>query len=296
MRRGERKRGGLARVLAAALAAAGALLARGAHGYGEQGFYTGAYALVGEGGCAGAGMGINPSGGCTPGVDALIRSEAFATGIRGEANHTDAIADLALARLVARSIFPDGAGNNPVAEANLTETFTVAGDLPGDATVTVAMRMNSVVTSDPGYGTVEARLYTASALGSGPAYYFRYPNCAWAGGEPCSTASGWLGHELVRTVTVNDASRSFRVDAKLAANGGGSPSGHGTDAWGKIKILLPEGLTATSASGVWRQLPEPSQGAASLLGVAALGAMRWRRHAAPRRVTAAALSARSSCT
>ena len=272
----------LGRALAWAFVVAGTFVARGALGYGEQGFYTGAYALVGEGGCAGAAMGVNPSGGCTPGVDALIRSEAFATGIQGEANHTEAIADLALSRLLARSIFPDGAGNNPAAEANLTETFTVEGDLPGDATVTVALRMNSVLTNDPGYGTVQARLYTEGSLGSGTALFYRYPNCAWAGGAPCSTAAGWIGHELVRTVTVNDANRSFRVDASLLANGSGSPSGHSTDAWGKIAVVLPDGLRMTTASGVWR-VPEPSQAMTSLCGVAALGgasAWRHRRRAA----------------
>ena len=109
----------------------------------------------------------------------------------------------------------------------MTDTFTVVGDLPADATVTVAMRMGSIVengAADSGHGIVEARLATDGSLGGGGnSYFFRYPNCAIAGGEPCSTAQGWIGYELVRTVTVNDANRSFRVDASLSANGGGNP-------------------------------------------------------------------------
>lgn len=292
MRRGGSEVTGLRPMLASALLVAGTFAAGGALGYGEQGFYTGAYALIGEGGCAGAGMGVNPSGGCTPGVDALIRSEAFATGIRGPANQSSAIADLSLSRLVARSIFPDGASNTAAGVANLTETFTVHGDLPTDTVVTVSLRLGSVVTGDGGYGTLQARLSTNGPAGSGTSSFFRYPNCAWAGSEPCSTASGWIGRDLVRTVTVNDANRTFRVDASLYADGSGSPGGHSTDAWCKIKILLPEGLTATSTSSVW-PLPEPSQLLSSLGGVAGLGTLRWRRH---RREPARSLSARSSCT
>lgn len=288
MQHSESKVAGRRRMLAAAVFAAGAFAASGALGYGEQGFYTGAYALIGEGGCAGAGMGVNPTGGCTPGVDALTRSEAFATGIRGPANQSGAIADLSLSRLSAYSIFPDGASNLATGAANLTETFTVHGDLPTDTVVTVSLRLGSVVTGGGGYGTLQVRLATNGAAGSGNSYFFRYPNCAWAGGEPCSTASGWIGRDVVRTVTVNDANRSFRVDASLDAAGGGSPGGHSTDAWCKIKILLPEGLTATSASGVW-YAPEPSQGAVSLAGVLALGAVSGRRRRRPAR----SLSARS---
>ena len=269
------------RALALALAAAGVLFARGALGYGEQGYYTGAYALVGEGGCAGAAMGINPSGGCTPGVDALIRSEAFATGVHGEANHADAIADLRLAAVTARSIFPDGASNSPAAVANLSETFTAVGDLPNDVVVTVAMRIGSIVTggaANSGYGTLAARLAVDGPLGSGTSYYFRDPTCAIAGGEPCSTASGWAGYDLIRTVTVNDANRSFRVDAVLDANGGGNPGSHSTDAWAKIHVLGPDGLHFSSASGVFATVPEPSQSALALGCVAALAASScWKR-------------------
>jgi hypothetical protein len=267
------------RLSALALVMAAALVAHSAFGYGEQGYYTGAYALVGEGGCTGEAMGVNPAGGCTPGVDALIHSEAFATGVRGDANHSGAIADLPLAGLRARSIFPDGAGNQMTGEANLTDTFTVIGDLPADATVTVAMRMGSIVTNGAGgsgYGLVGARLYTDSPLGSGTAYFYRDPTCAGAGGQPCSTAEGWIGNEVVRTVTVNDANRSFRVDALLSANGTGNPGAHAADAWCKIAILVPDGLTLSTASEVF-PVPEPPPSALALSRVATLAASSRRR-------------------
>jgi len=259
-------------VLALALVASSGLGARDARGYGEQGYYTGAYALVGEGGCAGAAMGVNPSGGCTPGVDALIRSEAFATGIQGPTNHSDAIADLSLASLRARSIFPDGASNTPAGVANLTDTFTAVGDLAGDVTVTVAMRLGSGVTNgdaSSGYGTATAWL----RVDGGSTYFFRDPTCIIAGGEPCTTAQGWVYHELIRTVTLNDANRSFRVDASLEANGGGNPGRHSTDVWAKIHVLSDEVLYFESASGVFRTVPEPSSSALSLACVASLAAV-----------------------
>lgn len=267
-------------VLALALAVWSATGARDARAYGEQGYYTGAYALVGEGGCTGTAMGVNPFGGCTPGVDALIRSEAFAIGVQGADNYSEAIADLSLASLKARSIFPDGAGNTPAGVANLSETFTAVGDLPEDVTVTVAMRLGSIVTggaSGSGYGTLYARLAVNGApLGSGTSYFFRDPTCVIAGGEPCSTASGWVGYDVIRTVTVNDANRSFRVDAVLEANGGGNPGRHSSDGWAKVWVLAPAVLHFTSASGVFRTVPEPSQGGLALGSIATLGAASGR--------------------
>jgi hypothetical protein len=283
MRRGGSKPDGLRRVLASAIFVAATLVARDALAYGEQGFYTGAFATNGESLCTG--MGINPTGGCTPGVDALVLSEAFNTGIQGPANYADAIADLALGRLVARSIFPDGFGNSAQGVANLTETFTVLGDLPSETTLRVEMRVRAVVADNAGGdGTalVIGRLTTDAPVGSGNSYFYRSTNCAIAGGNPCSTQVGWVQYDVVRTVSVDDANRSFRVDAELAANGsGGSPRIHSTDAWARILVFAPEGLVYDSASGVFPPAPEPTASALSLTCVASLAAARRVRSAKP---------------
>jgi len=241
-------------------------------GFAAGPYYTGAYAMTGDGGCGGAsGMGLNPTGGCTPGVDALVHSEAFVNGSRGTSNYSQGIADLATGSLVARSIFPDGSANAPNGAANLTDTFTVTGVLSGDVTVMVSMIVDSFITGgasfDDGFGNLSASLGTANWEGTFYSSYLRD-----------GTTTGTDHFVLTRSVTVNDANRVFRVDALLQVSGGGIPGTHDSDASALVQLSLPDGLSFTSASGVFASpVPEPETYAMLLAGLGLLGFAARRR-------------------
>ena len=250
-----------------------------ARAYAEFGYYSGAYATPGEGGCTGAdGQGINPYGGCTPGTFPLTLATAFVYGFRGHNNYATATADLAQAQLRISSHFPGGASNGPGAAANFLDTITFAGSLPAPVNVVVKLTIDSTVLGPPD-STDGTPLHAVLLNGGGlQTYYNReLSTCYWALNDGASCDLG-LGHTLrtiTHTETLDDTHRSFQVAAALYAGG----SYLLVDGTATFSFAVPAGLSYTSASGLFATapVPEPRGWALLLGGLGSLALLRRRR-------------------
>ncbi|EHR73346.1 hypothetical protein BurJ1DRAFT_4559 [Burkholderiales bacterium JOSHI_001] len=238
----------------------------------QAGFYSGAYAQVGDHGCDGAdSQGFNPFGGCTPGTFGLIHATALAHGLNGPANFDTATADLAQGRLSVVSQFPLGAGNTAFAGANFLDTITVVGHLPEPAHIVVSLTIDSTVTGPPDSNTIDP--ITAQLLDAGglQTYYRRQVpsgNCGptLSDGALCDQGYGHFVRTLTHTETVDATNRSFQVAATLTGGGNFLL----VDGSATLSFALPAGLSFTSASGVFPAVPEPATWASLLCGLALL--------------------------
>jgi hypothetical protein len=248
--------------------------------YSESGYYAGAWAATNSVNCVGDG--VNPAGGCAPGTFplAFAHAQQAEPGARRSASAT---ADLTKAGLWASADIPNNE-NGSGAAANFMETITIVGSLPSPAVLSFTMRVDSTfnVYSDSAQYAVQATL--ATGAGDVAAYDRTTPlgSCfaALAGGAECTASTGFDRHSITRSVTVSDANRSFMLGATLRG-GGWSMS---TEASLQLSIQLPDGLSYTSASGVFpaAAVPEPQTWMLMVLGLAALCGLQARRLAPPR--------------
>lgn len=244
-----------------------------ARAYAEFGYYSGAYAVPGEGGCWGAdAQGVNPYGGCTPGDYPLAYSTAFVYGLRGQNNHASATADLANARLSGSSWFPGGASNGPGSAANFLDTITVLGALPAPVDIHVTLTIVSSIDGPADAGGTPVQAWLLNGGGLQASYVRALDSCYWPqqGGALCALGFGSMVGSISHTETVSDSNRSFQVASALYLGG----SYLLVDATATLSITMPAGLSFSSASGVFPPaVPEPGSWAMLLAGMTVLA---WR--------------------
>ncbi len=257
------------------------LAASAAQAYDEFGYFTGAYAIPGNSGCTGAvAQGVNPYGGCTTGnLPPLTRSQADLTDYYMAGTYSHALADLNQALLMGSVNYPSLNPNGAQGTANLKDRLTVVGNLPApvNVEVDVLIKSNVLAATQDDYN---AGMQLSLQLADGTAWaYIRTPGtCFWAlrDGNDCDNGIGPRSFTLTKWVTVSDSNRSFNLASVLETIGGGTP----LSAEAHISVLLPQGLSYTSASGVFPSaVPEP---AGWMLWLAGLGcaALRVRRQRA----------------
>lgn len=261
------------------------LAASAAQAYDEFGYFTGAYATPGAGGCWGAvAQGVNPYGGCTTGnLPPLIHSQADLLDFYQAGTYSHATADLSRAMLSGSISYPNNQPNGAQGTANLKDRLTVVGNLPTPLNVEVDVKINSSILATP--DSFNGQLQLNLQLADGAVWtYTRAPNCFWQqlGGQACETSLGDRSFTLTKWVTVDNQNRSFNLAAVLQTIGSNTP----VSGVAYVSVVLPQGLSFTSASGVFGTVPavpEPATWALWLSGIGAVFSLSRRRSPAPRR-------------
>jgi len=241
--------------------------------YAEFGYYTGAEANPGESGCVGAvAQGVNPTGGCTPGIFPLPFSTAFVHGFKGPGNYSSGTADLAKASLVVAAIYPGGASNSPLGEANLYDTLTVAGALPTPQDVIVTLHVGSDISAPPDTPAYHLDLTfktgVPDTVPETSTFWSRDPSCAFYAPGSCAVGTGSDVRSFSHVATVDNAHRKLWVDSLLSVS---SPNHDLINGYAWVELTLPVGLSVTSASGVFGTAPPVPEPSAALLLTAGLG-------------------------
>lgn len=257
-----------------------------AHAYAEFGYFSGAYATPGEGGCWGSdAQGVDPYGGCASGAYPLSFATASVYGVRGRNNFATATADIAGGRLYGSSYFPGGSSNSPGAVSNFMDRLTVTGPLPNPVDIVVTLTIDSNIRgdadSDNNAGTpLNVWLLDGGGLKASFVRSVWSGGCFWPrfGGALCDEGYGHTVRTISTTETVSDGNRSFWVGGRLSVG----DNYQLVDAIATFSIALPAGVSITSASGVFPTTPVPEAAAATLLlsGLAALGLLARGRRAA----------------
>ena len=241
--------------------------------------FSGAWASPGAGGdCPGyvVAQGIDPYGGCTPGIYSLNFATAFVYSFSGNNYYATATADISKASVFGSSYFPAGVGNHPGAAANFMDRLTVVGPLPTPVDIVVTLTIDSTIRGEPGSDSEGGQPLSAWLFdGSGKrASFVRSDSdggCYWprVGGSLCDEGYGHTVRTITEIETLSDANRSFWVGTRLNVGNGGQR----VDASATISLALPDGLSYTSGSGVFPlpTVPEPATGALMLAGLAAVG-------------------------
>jgi hypothetical protein len=196
-------------------------------------------------------------------------------GRAGNENYTTGTANLANASLVIHAQAPSGY-NLPNGGANLTDTFTVVGDLPAPVAVVVTLTIDSTLTGPDSLQGDTFTVYLANGGGLQTYYnrFINFGNCdgVLPGGQVCDRGYGHIVRPISYIQTVDNANRSFRVDAYMWGG-----AGHLVlDATTILSLGLPQGLSYTTASGVFPlpAVPEPHTWALMLAGLVFVGVHR----------------------
>jgi hypothetical protein len=196
-------------------------------------------------------------------------------GRAGNENYTTGTANLANASLVIHAQAPSGY-NLPNGGANLTDTFTVVGDLPAPVAVVVTLTIDSTLTGPDSLQGDTFTVYLANGGGLQTYYnrFINFGNCdgVLPGGQVCDRGYGHIVRPISYIQTVDNANRSFRVDAYMWGG-----AGHLVlDATAILSLGLPQGLSYTTASGVFPlpAVPEPHTWALMLAGLVFVGVHR----------------------
>jgi hypothetical protein len=260
-------------VIAAGHVAAGlAVMLMAAPAQAQLSWYAGASATNRNGDCAG--QGYSPQG-CT-----AVEGLTFATVLlydrdQNTDNFTTGTANLATASL-AMQTQNLGGGSTGQASANFAETFTIVGNLPTPVDVLVTLTIDSNISGpdvSPGTPLVAGM---GNSLGT-QFYYERYINGGrcdgpFPSGYACDQGFGHIVRTISYAETVDNDHRSFFVNATLA----GGAYRKQVDATALMSLTLPQGLSYTTASGVFPlpAVPEPHSWALMLAGLVFVGVHR----------------------